>query len=388
MNKYINLDDLPKRGKLIDWKNSIGCKVDFTYKDVNGYVVICNYENKNVSFNYNNKVYKMYTGSFVECKFGKILNKYNGNFKVEINSLFKDNKKDFIITDRKYRKDKNNIGRKFYKYKCNKCGYDKGWIDESHLLDGQGCACCNGKTVVKGINDIATTDPWMIEYLVNKEDAYRFTSNSGEKIKTKCPDCGSVKTMQITTLYTYGFGCTKCSDGISYPNKFIINLLKQLNVDFKTEYSPEWSKGRRYDSYIPSKNLIIEMDGGLGHGNKIHSKSNITLEESKEIDSWKDEQARLHGIEVIRIDCNYNHENKFEFIKNNLLNGDITNYFDLSSIDWDEINNRSTSNLIKLCCDYYNSNNVRLKDMANFFNIHYTTLLDYLKQGKNLGWCK
>ena len=268
MNKYINLNDLPKRGKLIDWKNSIGCKVDFIYNDVIGFVVICDYENNNVSFDYENKIYKMYTGSFVKCKFGKILNKYNGNFKVEINSTFNNNKRNLIIIDREYRKDKNGHNRKYYKYKCNKCGWSEGWIEEAHLLEGKGCACCNGKIVVKGINDIATTNPELIKYFTNKKDPYEYTRNSAKDVKIKCPDCGYEKHMKITTLYTYGFGCTKCGDGISYPNKFIINLLKQLNVDFKTEYSPDWVNGRRYDAYVPSLSLIIEMDGGLGHGKK------------------------------------------------------------------------------------------------------------------------
>ena len=44
-----------------------------------------------------------------------------------------------------------------------------------------------------------------------------------------------------------------------------------------------------------------------------------TAEESKSIDDYKDEQARLHNIEVIRIDCNYNSiENRFAYIKQNL----------------------------------------------------------------------
>ena len=62
----------------------------------------------------------------------------------------------------------------------------------------------------------------------------------------------------------------------------------QLGVEFEAQYNPEYFNDenngkniRRYsDFYIPSLNLIIETDGGLGHkGGKTHSKSNKTIEE-------------------------------------------------------------------------------------------------------------
>ena len=61
------------------------------------------------------------------------------------------------------------------------------------------------------------------------------------------------------------------------------NLLKQLDIKFTKEYSPHWASGRKYDFYIPDKNIIIEMDGGLGHGHKSFM-GKITPEESKKID--------------------------------------------------------------------------------------------------------
>ena len=29
--------------------------------------------------------------------------------------------------------------------------------------------------------------------------------------------------------------CRKCSDGISYPEKFLYSILEQLNIDFETQ---------------------------------------------------------------------------------------------------------------------------------------------------------
>lgn len=48
--------------------------------------------------------------------------------------------------------------RSFVRYRCDACGYI-GTMSKSHFQEGIGCSVCSGKTVIKGINDIATTFP-------------------------------------------------------------------------------------------------------------------------------------------------------------------------------------------------------------------------------------
>ena len=60
---------------------------------------------------------------------------------------------------------------KFYKYHCNNCG-NEDWIKECYLDDTKyftGCnVCCKtAEKVLKGVNDVATTAPWMVPYFVN-----------------------------------------------------------------------------------------------------------------------------------------------------------------------------------------------------------------------------
>ena len=71
----------------------------------------------------------------------------------------------------------------------------------------------------------------------------------------------------------------------------------QLKIDFETEYSPEWIKPKRYDFYFDG--IIVEMDGGLGHGN-YNSLNNMSGEDSKSIDNYKDKMAIEHGIQTQR----------------------------------------------------------------------------------------
>ena len=178
-------------------------------------------------------------------------------------------------------------GQKAYEYKCKKCG-NKDIITEWNLnkaigTSSGGCNVCHGKKVLKGYNDIATTDPWMVKYFIEKEYAETLTSQSNKRIKMKCPDCGTEKQLKITTLAkNKNFSCL-CSDGVSMPEKIMRSILNQLCVNYETEYSPEWISPLRYDFYIPSRNIIIEMDGGIGHGRYGWGKSK-TPEETENID--------------------------------------------------------------------------------------------------------
>ena len=328
-------------------------------------------------------------------------------FKIEIGKTFKDNKRNFTIIDREYKKIKG-IVYKRYKYRCNKCGYECGehwnqkektykdefWITESGILTkNAGCACCSNKIVVKGINDIATTHPYLVKYFVNIEDAYTHTYNSHERVKVKCENCNNNKDMIVSNLYAYGVCCNKCNDNISYSNKFMFNLLQQLNIDFKSEYSPKWIGDKRYDFYIPSKNLIIEMDGGFHK--KDNNMNGQTAKESKEIDNYKDKLAKEHGIRVIRIDCDYdNIENRFEFIKNNIINSILNEMFNFNNINWIDVGKESEKSLLIKVCNYWkehnnvNNENLSTTDLSIIFKKDRHVISRYLKRGTELGLCK
>lgn len=130
------------------------------------------------------------------------------------------------------------------------------------------------------------------------------------------------------------------------------------------------------------------MDGGLGHGNKIHSKSKLTVEETLEVDRFKDLLAQENNVTVIRIDCYYNINNQFYYIKNEILNNkELNKNFDLSNINWDECHKNACSSLIKNVCDFYNLYTTGISAIANQFRIHRSTVRRYLKQGAEIGLC-
>ena len=391
------IENLPKRNNYIDWKNCIGKIIHFIYKDIEGDIEILEYypTKCKLKIKYNNTEFVIFASVLVNCNLGKITEQVTSNFKIEIGTRFKDEKRDITIIDKEYRKDKDGVIRKWYKYLCNKCGYE-GWIIEQSLLTSKsGCPVCCTPTrlIIEGINDIPTTAPWMVKYFQGGyNEAKLYSVGSAKKIYPICPDCGRVKDKQISIcqIYeTHSIGCS-CSDGIKYPNKFGFATLEQLNIHFETEYSPDWIKPKRYDFYfeLNNKKYIVEMDGGLGHGNKVHKNSKKTKNELIEIDDYKDRLAQEHGIEVIRIDCNYN-GNRFEYIKQNILDSRLNKLFDLSRIDWLKIDEFALSNLVKTVCGLKNNNpELSTNDICNITKIKsITTVRSYLIEGSKHNWC-
>lgn len=409
--RKVFLEDLPRyedgrcKGK-INWSDCIGKIVYFIYKDFVGNVEIINYQKEHqiLTIKYNDREFNISTSNFVNCKLGRLLGKYTSGFKVEIGQVFKDYNRDLTIIDIGYKKrDRNNGGielQKLYKYKCNKCGFDCGvnyrngeykadyWIEESNLLiHKKGCACCcsSPKTVVPTINSIFATDKWMVKLGIDESEAIKFTSKSNKKIKCICPYCESINFKTCNTIYRdKSISCRHCGDGVSYPEKFVNNVLSQINIDFQTQYNPKWIGRKRYDFYIPMLNMIIEV-----HGEQHYKETSIgrSLLEEQENDRIKKESAIENGVEhYIVLDCR---ESNMEWIKNSILKSALNELFNLSNIDWLKSDEYALNNLVKIICNYWSENDeyLSIENLTKMFGLCRSTIVTYLKKGSELGWC-
>ena len=387
-----------KNKLIIDWRSLINREVELLY-DNNIYTVkVIDYKNKKIFTNYDGYVYKngIDCSSFKNGNFGAILGIIGKEFKYKIGERFSDDKRDLIITDRKYkiRERECSENQKYYKYTCNKCGWSEGWTEECHLKRGGGCSCCDGKTVVPEINSIYAKAPWMMKW-ISEEDAKKYTPQSNKKITVKCPDCGRIEAKNICKIYkNKSIGCI-CGDGFSYPEKFVYNMLTQLNIDFVAQYSPEYlvrmengRKSRKYsDFYLPKYSLVIEVDGCIGHkGGIVYNKSKRTIEEHIEIDEWKDWQHKINNINVVRIDC---FESNIDYLRDSIQRSDLSQLFDLSRIDWLKCEKFALSNLAKEVCEYWNKKNTleTTRDLSFIFNCSKNTIITYLKIGNKYRWC-
>ncbi len=267
---------------------------------------------------------------------------------------------------------------------CNICGGD--WNPKAtHILSGHGCPYCAGKTFLLGFNDMWTTAPETAKLLVDPEDGYKYTKNSSEKVYFRCPDCGDISFKRISNVYHQGLCCQQCSDGISYPNKFIRAFLKQLpiyNIDY--EYSPDWAKPYFYDDYFEYNGVkyLVEADGEQHYKNKIFFGK--TLEERLVIDNNKTNLAIENGCILIRIDCS---ESTVECIKNSIYHSMFNNIFDLQNINWDLCDTISRKNIIKEVSLAYENITKDMARLSKMFGLANVTICSYLKTGYKCGWC-
>lgn len=315
MEKSIDLTNVPQKFGKYQWKESVGCTCDFTYKDLKGTIKILDYkldsgDQSKIKIQYEDKEDWMLTSNFKRGQLGGFLKLHTKDFYYNIGDILHCNT-DIQITDRQHvRKSERN--RKLYTYKCLKCGQTNQTF-EATLKKNKGCPYCAGRVVKAGVNDIATVAPWMIGYFPGGiEEAQKYTTGSVTTIIPKCPICGrsTNKEIAINRLYNqHSCGCP-CDTILSFGERVIYNLLMEIKVDFVHEATAfntfPWAKKYRYDFYIPDKNMILEVHGAQhyvvhGFGESMNGK---TLEEEQENDKNKKELALANGIDkYIILDC-------------------------------------------------------------------------------------
>ena len=393
---WVNLSNLPKKGRLFDWKNSIGTTIEFCYKDVHSYMLVEDYvdiHHLKISTPECGDSRLISIENILAGKFGRMVGEIVPEFRYQIGDVIHDT----ILILSMYKK-----GRyKYYNYKCLIDGYE-GHIAEDDLRRGKGCPVCSNHVVMRGINDIATTNPYVASLFLNTEDAYKYTACSAKNVDFVCHRCGNIINKQIYIVTEYGLSCRKCSDGISYSEKFIYNVLQQvLGFNFDTQRMFIWSKNiyhlnkklagnKIYDFYIPLEiPIIIEAHGEQHFKQCLYHryKDAKSLEEEQENDRLKMNIAIKNGIlphNYIQLDCC---ESKTEYIKKSIMNSTLPRLLDFTEeqIDWEQCNLFATSSRMLEICDLWNSGEYSVKSMSSQTKLNRSTILRYLRRGEELG---
>lgn len=396
MNR-VDLSNLPRTSKGIDWLNCNEIKVNFNYKNIEDELVILKHlDVDHVLIGYKNKEYVFPKTSFVKGCLGKLFDfAIANNYKYNIGDTISRPLSNIVVIDH-IRINKRNV--KGYLMKCDRCNSDFK-ISESNLSRNQGCPVCSGHKVMVGVNDLWTTHPEIASNLLNDSDGYKYSFGSNKRVDFKCSKCGHlIKKKIIGEICSRGFSCPSCGDGISYPNKFMYNLLFALNEDFDNEVKFDWCIFPKfndinkmtygyYDFVIEKDKTIIEMDSGLGHGNKCWGNTS-NKEEYLYRDNQKDLLAKKHGYKIIRINCAYyGNDNRFEICKNAILDSELNAKYDLSNIDWNDINYRSTQSFVFNAIELFNSGYNTLQ-ISKIMKKAQCTIIDYLHLGDKLSLCK
>ena len=82
------------------------------------------------------------------------------------------------------------------------------------------------------------------------EDCYNIAPYSNKKFYFKCLDCNKISNKRLGKVISRGYSCDFCSDGLPITEKFMANILKQLDEDFITQLNKlsfEWCGYFKYD---------------------------------------------------------------------------------------------------------------------------------------------
>lgn len=273
-------------------------------------------------------------------------------------------------------------------HRCKICDH-KWHISPHNVLRGNGCSVCGHRVIGKNYENSIWTSKYreLAEYYhLSEEQMKTMTPMTNKKIIVKCPNCGNAKSISICHLFKSGLGCSRCSDGISYSEKFMASILEQLNIDYESQYVPNWSGSKRYDFYLPNYNCIIETHGSQHY--KGWNKDKCNLEAQQQNDNLKISLAKANGINnYIVINCS---ESTLNFLKNSIMNSDMMHIlnFKEEDIEWQKCNLDALSSKVKNASDLWNENQtMAVSDIADILGVSYNTVVSWLKKASMSNMC-
>lgn len=293
-------------------------------------------------------------------------------------------------------------GKKVF-IKCQNDNHPDYEVTPNHFYNGSRCPICSNQKIISNINSIAITNPEYIPYFLNVNDAYTYSCGSNKTCDLICPNCGTEKRMKISALFNFGFSCPMCSDGISYPEKFVYSFLRQLKklIDFSFEmhHTFDWSSKsksgigmKEYDFvlFYQDNIFIIEVNGEQHYNGNFKNLGGKTLEEEQANDIIKYKLAINNGIDKDKyIILNAIHS-EASWLKQSIIDSNILSIFNLSEsdIDWEECERESLKSLVKECCDLWNAGVRSTILIGEKLEINPTTVYRYLIKASDAGMCE
>ena len=269
---------------------------------------------------------------------------------------------------------------------------DCGHFWDARIADranGRNCPYCSNQKVLVGFNDMWTTNPELAKLLANPEDGYKYMKTSHKKVNWVCGCCNEViEDRDIRQVSYNGVPCPNCSDGIFFPEKVVYYALKNLNLNFTWQKIFSWAKNKRYDFFINDINeIVIEVHGGQHSVDRGFERSGWkTIEEVIQNDQLKEKLALENEIKnYIVIDARYS---DFDYIKNNLINSGIFDFYELSEVDWDWVHSKSASSMVFEASKLWNTGQHNVKEISTILKIDRNKTARLLNSGNKLGICE
>lgn len=306
----LDLSELPKKkwgGKdVINWVETLNCKVKFQYGDVSGELLIKNTlknpkgrTNRDCLIEYMNEEYVINTAELRRIEISNTILRESYKKPEKFRFAIGEVVNGLVVKERRVLK----IGfrsRKKYRVECQRCGQQSE--KEEYVLKYTGCPVCSNKKIIEGINDVTTTHPWIIDLAPNptKEQIKKYSyGNNSKKFDFVCPNCKTSQRITLDNLTRQGFSC-KCYTG-SFGERLIKGLLDSNDIFYIAEHKVKIKNHNRYyDFYLPDKNLLIEIHG-VQHYQDSHFFNSLSIKQ-KEIDYLKKQEALNRGYSFLEVD--------------------------------------------------------------------------------------
>ena len=276
-----------------------------------------------------------------------------------------------VFTNDIYINSKTEIG--FY---CNK---GHRWTNRPEAQYGLGCPYCSGHRPIIGETDLGTTRPDVAKLLKHPEKAVLYKEYSNQYEEFICPNCGKELNRLINNVSNKGLHCENCGDGLSYPNKFMSNVLTQLGVRYKAEHIIKPGK-YKYDFFLLDYNTIIEM-----HGNQHYEECSLTsrtLAEEQENDRIKYEYAMQNKVDnYVIIDSR---KSIMQYIKDNIMSSCLARMFNLSNIDWGKCELFASGTMVTIAADLYNQG-FKFNEIMSKLQASKSAVTNWLNKADNIG---
>ena len=166
---------------------------------------------------------------------------------------------------------------------------------------GKGCPYCSNRKLLRGFNDLATTNPELAREVSpdSKIKATEVMSGSDKKLLWRC-DKGHEWEVKAKNR-SQGNGCPKCSGSRMEEN--LAQLIKELlpeNIKILRN-DRKVIKPYELDILIPELNLSFEFNGDYWHSNEMIRKRNPQFSSSKQFDDFKKQECEKQGVELFFI---------------------------------------------------------------------------------------
>lgn len=277
---------------------------------------------------------------------------------------------------------KDGISRKKYRMECP-VGH-RYLVSEEYLKNGRlrTCKMCNHPV-------IAQVDPEFAKWFVDPSVPRRVPPFSKEKADFYCQQCGNVvRDLSVSNIYQRRrIACALCSDGVSYPERFVGAVLRQMGISFQRQYCVRYEKGGKgkrylYDFFDEDRGLILETHGQQHFEMHCFDKmGGQGLEAVQKNDAEKEAFAReVLGCDYIWLDCR---KSEPEWIRRE-IEKKLT-FYPLERVDWKAAQQETHTSLTLRIVALYNEG-VPLADIAKQVQLYKTTVCTKLRRAKKAGF--